>query len=168
MKTAEKLLSLDEYLDRDFEPNTELIAGELRPKPLTTFSHSFICGRLLRLLALQTGDSRSLPELSLRIGDDVLIPDVGVLRQKPKQLYRGIVAESPLLCAEVLSQSQSPSEMLAKCERYHKFGVPFCWVIDPETGRAWEYHSGSAQREQPTTLMAGELSISLAELFSEE
>jgi len=168
MKLAEKLVSLDEFLDRDFEPNTELIAGELRPKPLTTFPHSSICVQLCLLLVKQAGRSRTGIELSLRIGNDVLIPDVGVLREKPKELYRDIVAEPPLLCIEVLSPSQRPSEMLAKCERYHEFGVPFCWVIDPVTRRAWEYHAGSAQREQTSALTAGELSISLSELFSED
>jgi hypothetical protein len=33
-----------------------------------------------------------------------------------------------------------PAEMLAKCQRYHGYGVPFCWVIDPVSCRAWEYH----------------------------
>jgi Uma2 family endonuclease len=58
--------------------------------------------------------------------------------------------------------------MLAKCERYHEFGVAYCWVIDPVNKRAWEYHSGSTQREQTASLSAGELSISLDELFSED
>ena len=42
MKTADVLLTLDEYLDRDFERETELIAGELRPKPLGSNDHAHI------------------------------------------------------------------------------------------------------------------------------
>ncbi len=168
MKLADKLLTIDEYLERHFEPETELIAGELRPKPLGTPSHSGLCVQLCLLLAGQAERARTFVELNLRVGNDVLIPDVCVLREKPKPLPRDYIAEPPLLCIAVVSPSQRPSEMLAKCERYHEFGVPFCWVVNPVNRRAWEYHSGSGQREQTSALTGGELSVSLNELFSEE
>lgn len=168
MKAAETLLSLDEYLDRHVEPQAELVAGELRPKPLPTDHHSDICEQLRFLLRPQAGRARTRPELSLRVGNDVLIPDVCILRDKKKELYRDILAEPPLLCIEVVSPSQRPAEMLAKCQRYHEFGVPFCWVIDPVDQRAWEYHAGAASAEQPAALTAGDLSVSLADLFSQD
>lgn len=168
MKTAASLLTLDEYLDRHFEPTCELIAGELRQKPLPTDHHSDVCGQFYLLLVAQAGRSRTRVELSLRVGNDVLIPDVCVLRDKKRELYRDILAEPPLLCIEVLSPSQRPAEMLAKCERYHEFGVPFCWVIDPVSRRAWEYQAGSAAVEQTSTLTAGDVTVSLTELFSPE
>jgi Uma2 family endonuclease len=42
--------------------------------------------------------------------------------------------------------------MLAKCERYHAFGVPFCWVVDPVSRRAWEYHRHAQPREATEAL----------------
>lgn len=168
MKLADVLLTLDEYLDCDFERETELIAGELRPKPLGTDRHSDICTWLSALLLQQAGRSRTRVELSLRIGNDVLIPDVCVLRDRKSVLYRNIVAESPLLCVEVVSPSQRPAEMLAKCERYHEFGVPYCWVIDPVNNRAWEYHAGTKPAEQTSAITAGDLTVSLAQLFSQD
>ena len=144
------------------------MAGELRPKPLGTNLHSQTCLLLAMLLARQAGASRTRPELSIRIGEDVLIPDVCVLRVKEKRLYRDILAEPPLLCIEVVSPSQRPAEMLAKCERYHEFGVPFCWVVDPVTKRGWEYPAGGRGIEQTAVLSAGELTVALAELFSAE
>jgi Uma2 family endonuclease len=167
MGTAQKLLSIDEYLDRHFEPETELIAGELRPKPFGTDHHSDICAWLSTLLVKQAGRVRARMELSIRVGEDVLIPDVGVLRAAEKKLYRDIPAEPPLLCIEVVSTSQRPAEMLAKCERYHEFGVPFCWVIDPVTRRAWENHAGETATEQTATLTAGKLKVALSELFAD-
>ena len=58
--------------------------------------------------------------------------------------------------------------MLAKCEQYHAWGVPFCWVIDPEKRTAWQYHSASEPErvERGGILAAGELSVHLDELFS--
>lgn len=168
MKTAGTILSLDEYLDRHFEPETELIAGELRPKPLGTDHHSDLCVWLCALLVRRAGRTSTRVELSIRVGDDVLIPDVCVLRGKEKQLYRDILAEPPLLCIEVVSPSQRPAEMLAKCERYHEFGVPFCWVVDPVAKRGWEYPAGGRAIEQTAVLSAGELTVALAELFNAE
>ena len=99
---------------------------------------------------------------------DVLIPDVSVLRARVSVLYRNTVAEPPLLCVEVVSPSQHPSEMLAKCERYHEFGVPYCWVIDPVDNRAWENHAGMKPAEQTSAISAGDLTVSLYELFSQD
>jgi len=168
MKLAEKMLTIEEYFARAFECETEFIAGELRPKPLGSPSHSSLCVQLCLLPARLAGRARAFIELNLRIGDDVLIPDVCVLREKKKELPRDAITEPPQLCIEVVSPSQRPAEMLAKCERYHEFGVPFCRVIDPVSKRGREYHSGSAHLEQTISLSAGDLNISLSELFSEE
>jgi hypothetical protein len=43
-------LSVDEYLDRSFDPACELLGGETRPKPFGTGKHSKMRRRLLRLL----------------------------------------------------------------------------------------------------------------------
>ncbi len=73
-----------------------------------------------------------------------------------------------MLCIEILSPEQGLGEMLAKYEKYHAWGVPYCWVIDPDKQTAWEYHSGGEPvKLEPTgVLRAGELAVPLAELFS--
>ena len=73
------------------------------------------------------------------------------------------------LCVEILSPGDRRRAMLAKCKEYHASGVPFCWVVDPEKQTAWQYHSGGEPEhlERGDTLTAGELIISLDELFKE-
>jgi hypothetical protein len=56
--------------------------------------------------------------------------------------------------------------MLAKCEEYHAWGVPFCWVIDPVKRTAWEYHSAAEPMRVTSALCAGKLSVRLEDLFS--
>jgi Uma2 family endonuclease len=60
--------------------------------------------------------------------------------------------------------------MLGKCEQYHAWGVPFCWVIDPEKQIGWQYHAGAGPEciDSGGTLIAGQLSIPLPELFSQQ
>ena len=55
---------------------------------------------------------------------------------------------------------------LSKCEEYHAWGVPFCWVIDPVKRTAWEYHLSGEPVRVAESLRAGELTINLGELFS--
>jgi Uma2 family endonuclease len=78
--------------------------------------------------------------------------------------------EPVLLCVEILSPEDRVGTILAKCEQYHAWGVPFCWVIDPEKRTAWQYHSGGEPEhaERGGTLTAGELSVHLEELFAEQ
>jgi Uma2 family endonuclease len=131
-------LSVDEYVDRSFDPECELLGGETRPKPFGTGTHSKMEKRLTRPLEQFFGEARVQFELSVIVKDDVVIPDVLVLASEHPVMHRDILNEPPLLCVEVLSPSQRPGEMLAKCERYRDFGVPFCWVVDPVGRRAWE------------------------------
>jgi hypothetical protein len=56
--------------------------------------------------------------------------------------------------------------MLAKCEEYHAWGVPFCWVVDPVKRTAWEYHSVFEPVRATAALRAADLSVNLKELFS--
>jgi Uma2 family endonuclease len=109
----------------------------------------------------------ALCEMHVRLSSTkYLIPDViaSPVIQSPYP------TEPVLLCVEILSPEDRVGAMLAKCEAYHAWGVPFCWVVDPEKQTAWQYHSGSEPEhlDRGGTLTAGELSVRLEELFSEQ
>jgi hypothetical protein len=104
-------LSVDEYLDRSFDPKCELLGGETRPKPFGTGKHSKMQRRLLRLLEGVFGEGRVEFELSVRIGDEVPVPDLVVLQSHNPRMYRDVLDEPPLICIEVVSPSQLTAEM---------------------------------------------------------
>jgi Uma2 family endonuclease len=168
MATASKI-TVEEYLTRDFEPSRELISGELREKPIGTREHMRVEKLLTRLLERfeKRGLGQVLAELSVRRGDDVRIPDL-VFYPMSAQFEDDILVDPPLLCVEILSPSQRPSELFAKCEIYHSWEVPYCWVIDPASKSAWEYHRGSPVRlaSNDGWLSAGEIGVTPAELFA--
>jgi Uma2 family endonuclease len=158
-------LTADEFIGLD-DPEGELIGGEIRPKPMPGFEHTTLCAWLCALLIRIIGPRRVCVEQDVRLsGRDVLRPDVCVVRTSSPSLHLGALDEPPMLCIEVVSPSQRASELLAKCERYHAFGVPCCWVIDPITRRAWEYNRGSAPLEKTDALGAEDLRVWTAELF---
>jgi Uma2 family endonuclease len=155
------LVPVDEYLRNSEKPNCEYIDGVLYPKAMTTKLHSRIQRILLRLLEEQ--GLEPFPELTVRISPTkYLVPDVAATRDFP-----GPYPTEPVhLCCEILSPEDRLGAMLSKCEEYHAWGVPFCWVIDPVKRTAWEYHANAEPARAATTLRAGELAIDLAELFS--
>jgi len=60
------------------------------------------------------------------------------------------------------------SEVLAKCEEYHAWGVEVAWIVDPESKRAWVYRSGQRPMEVPPagSLAADGISILLQDALS--
>ncbi len=162
-----KALSLDDYLAMSLDQECELVAGELRPKPTGTFHHSDVQLALAVMLYRVFGRARTKVEFSIRRGEEVLIPDVCVLRPGTPKLYRQVLDESPLLFVEIVSPSQRPGELFVKCEMYHEWGVEYCWVIDPVSKRAWNYHAGMGGAEETRDLLTGPADIPLAGILAE-
>src|SRR5580704_8273304 len=122
MSTA-ALVSVEEYFRRTEKPYCEYIDGVLFPKAMPTLSHGFIQGLLMILLRKQ--GVQAFPEVTVRLSDTkYLIPDVIAART-----IQGPYPSDPvLLCVEILSPTDRLVATLAKCELYHAWGVPFCWV----------------------------------------
>jgi Uma2 family endonuclease len=100
----------------------------------------------------------------MRVGEDVRIPDISVVSENARD-DRGFLLDPPILCVEVISPEQRFSTLLQKCEAYHQFGVPYCWVIDPDRKISWEYHREGTLTQGNEFLTAGDIRISLNELF---
>ncbi len=167
MATASRV-SIQEYLESDYEPECELIGGALLPKPTGTLEHMEIERWLEGLLERyeQAGLGRAVHELSIRHGDDVRVPDL-VFAPPDARFEGGVMMDPPLLCVEILSPSQRPSALFAKCETYRAWGVQYCWVVDPVQKLAWEYHRDAPARlvAEDGSLSAGEIQIGISELF---
>jgi Uma2 family endonuclease len=157
------MVSLEDYLHRTEKPYCEYEDGVLHAKALAGTLHARAQYTLLNLLDRQGVEA--LPELTVRLSATrFLIPDVVAAPTLQSPYPTGPV----LLCVEILSPDDRVGAMLAKCEQYHAWGVPFCWVVDPEKQTASQYHSGREPEhvERGGTLTAGELIVRLEELFS--
>ena len=66
----------------------------------------------------------------------------------------------------------SLDDSIAKCEEYHTWGVPFCWVIDPIKQTGWQYDKDRepvhVDRDETLNVRTprGEATIHLNELFT--
>ena len=153
---------VDEYLRLTEKPNFEYRDGEVTQKAMADKRHSLTQSTLLMLLHRQ-GVTPYL-ELTVRISETkYLVPDVCAA----DDFADPYPVEPVRLCCEILSPDDRLGAMLSKCEEYHAWGVPYCWVIDPVKRTAWEYHAAAEPEGVTTALQAGEISVSLEELFSE-
>lgn len=107
-------------------------------------------------------------EWTLASGDGWLIPDVMLTHPGSYETdQRGYLTSTPMLCVEVLSPGQTQSELLRKCQQYHAWGVPHCWVIDPFTRVCFESSGPGAFKliEVGAELTAGDVRLATAEIF---
>ena len=170
------LMPVEEYLRLTEKPNCEYRDGVLYPKAMATTFHGLL--QFALLVALHKRGLQAAPEVTVRLSPTkYLVPDVvaAPVLQSPYP------TEPVLLCCEILSPEDRlgalfEKSMLSKCEEYHAWGVPFCWVIDPVKRTAWEYHSGGEPVRVTEALHAGEtqageihmgkIMVSLEELFA--
>ncbi len=74
--------------------------------------------------------------------------------------------------------------LATKCKKYHAWGVPHCWIIDPETRSLWESRpigllaatllraavsvstpADDKPRKMQQELTAGPITLTIAEIF---
>ena len=155
------LVSLEEYLRYSGKPNCEYRDGVLYPKSMPTTFHGLLEFMLVAMLRGQ--GLQAAPEVTVRLSPTrCLVPDVVAA----KVLQNPYPMEPVLLCCEILSPEDRLGATFAKCEEYHAWGVPFCWVLDPVKRVAWEYHAGQEPVRVTDTLGAGEIEVGLEQLFS--
>jgi len=167
---AATLVSVEEYLKTSSEPECEYIDGELFQKAWGTNDHGRLQVRVVRLLGRfeDRGMCQVVSEQSMRVREDaILIPDVCVL--SPDNRNRGVITIPALLCIEILSPSDRFSYTVKKCREYLNWGVPFCWILDPEERNAW-VSDASGLHPVPAGGMveAGSFSLALVEIFPAE
>jgi Uma2 family endonuclease len=167
------LVSIEEYvvrfIDGDEKPTCEYVDGELIPKPMGTKKHSQVQVNLTTLIRIGYGEILNpLSELTTRLREtQFYVPDVSV-----EDLARPIEGPYPgpndpvLLCVEIMSPPDRIGKLFGKCEEYHKWGVPYCWVIDPERKIAWEYFPNDLEpRKVEESLTAGAIRLGLGDVF---
>lgn len=167
MATTSTPISIEEYFNTSYEPECEYVDGELIPKAMGTNDHSRLQFRLGQLLYRyeQAGLCEIAPEQSLRVRDRaVLIPDVCLLPLGHHQ--HGIVSTVALLCIEILSPSDRFSYTVKECDEFLHWGVPGCWIFDPEESKAWVYDAeGLHPVPANGILRTGSFELALTELW---
>jgi Uma2 family endonuclease len=135
----------------------ELINGELVEKMAAGEEHGGISSLLniyMGSYILQNKLGKTYPGdtgfvLDMKT-DLVRSPDLAFVSAERVIKTKKFVPFAPDLAVEVVSPSDSFSEVEEKVELYKEKGVRLIWVIDPEKQRVYLYRSGSNQRDMLT------------------
>jgi len=128
------LVSEEEYLNTSYEPDCEYLDGVLVERNVGDIGH----GVFAALLVGYFGKRRKL--WNITVATDVRacvregryrLPDVAIF-SGPKPPGK-ILTTPPLIWIEVLSPDDHPIRVNEKVEELLAFGVPYIWIIDPET-----------------------------------
>ena len=161
-------LAIETYLKTSYHPDCDFVDGEIEERNLGEFDHAALQAALVAYFypKRQGWNIHVLPEQRVRVSATrVRIPDVCLVsRDLP---IEQVITRPPLVVVEILSPEDRLSAIFAKCERYHDWGVPFCWIVDPIKEAGWEYHKDAdpVHIDQTGTLTAGTLKIDLSDLF---
>jgi Uma2 family endonuclease len=160
-------IAVEEYLATTYKPACEYLDGVLRQKPMPTWKHGELQSWLAELIRKGFRGFAAGSEVTVRIREGkYFIPDIIV--QRRDRLQAPYPTEPVHLCIEILSPDDRSSEVFAKCEEYHAWGVAMTWIVDPDNERAWEYARGERPHEVASggSLTAEGIAIPLSEVFS--
>jgi hypothetical protein len=118
----------------------EILGGELYAFPRPAFPHAFSASALgvkiggpFQFGVDGPGGWLVLHEPELRMGDDVLVPDLGAWRRErlPAVATGEYPAVAPDWVCEVLSPSTERIDRAKKLAIYAREGVRYAWLVDP-------------------------------------
>jgi Uma2 family endonuclease len=163
------LISVAEYLRTAYSPDCDYVDGEVQERNVGEKDHSRTQRQLIRYFCAkeQEWNAFCFPEQRVQVAlKRFRIPDVClVLGQEPdEQIFR----RPPFVCVEILSRDDTLENTQAKIDDYLNFGVPYVWVINPRSRRAWIYTKDGV-REVKDGLLCTEnpaFRVPLAEVFA--
>jgi Uma2 family endonuclease len=132
--SIQTLVPIEEYLNTSYSPDREYRDGVLVERNLGTEPHSWLQSQLAHYFNRRRRQwkIRAYTELRIKIRADWYpIPDVCVY---PEPVSKGgYPSTPPLLWIEILSPDDRMVDVWERANELLKFGVPYVWIINPET-----------------------------------
>jgi Uma2 family endonuclease len=140
LKTAEKLLNLDEFLKLpETSPANEYIDGKVIQKPMPQGKHSSIQTEIattINAVVRSKKIARAFTELRCTFGDRSIIPDVAVftwprISRDENGEIANIFQAAPDWTIEILSPDQNQTKVTKNILHCLDHGAEMGWLIDP-------------------------------------
>ena len=150
------VISVEEYLRSSYEPDCDFVDGEIEERNVGELNHSVLQLRVGAYLLAQYGKTGATVATECRIRvkpGRVRIPDICFFVTRPEQQ---VPTKPPLVCLEVLSPEDRMSRVEARINDFLAMGVPYVWVLDPETRQAFVATAAEGLREVKDGMLRAE------------
>ncbi len=168
MSTTRTLISVEEYLASSYEPDCDYVDGHIEERNLGEWNHGTLQARIgaYFLTRYEKDGVQVASELRVQVkAKRFRIPDVCVVLGDPGE---EILTKPPFLCIEILSPEDRMSRIKERINDYLAMGVPYAWVLDPQTKRAYCVTMAGGWREVTDGVLRTEnpvLEVPLSEIF---
>jgi Uma2 family endonuclease len=136
-------VTIQQYLSTAYSPDCDYVDGEVQERNLGEFDHARLQCAVIAYFYTRRKEWGIcvVPEQRVQVSPTRFrIPDVCVVLGQPKdQIFR----EPPFICIEILSPEDRISRVNERVSDYFKFGVPYVWILDPQTRKAWRCTPGA-------------------------
>ncbi|MBI3683341.1 MAG: Uma2 family endonuclease [Acidobacteria bacterium] len=169
MTKSATLVSVEEYLRTSYDPDVDYVDGVLEGRNLGEFEHSDLQTEIAFWVRqrYRAKGLNAFVELRAQVSPTRFrVPDVVITQGKrPKG---GVLTVPPVAVIEVLSPEDRMSRVQKRIEDYLKLGARYCWLIDPQSRRAWSYSTAGAFEIKDLILRGEnpEFAIPLPEIFA--
>jgi Uma2 family endonuclease len=165
---AGTLISVAEYLATSYRPDCDYIDGHTEERNLGEWDHSNLQTAVAVYFRMHRKQWGVIAVVEQRVqvkATRFRIPDICVVLGDPGEK---ILTKPPFICIEILSPEDRMTRVRDRVNDYLEMGVPYVWVLDPQTRTAYcataaeglrEIKSGTLITENPA------LEVPLAELF---
>ena len=165
---ATTTISVQEYLEGPVpQPDVEYLDGELKERPVVFSVHGLLQGLLCSWFRdhRMEWNVKAAVEVRMRVSPTrIRLPDV-VVGQRRK--WPQVLVEPPLIVIEILSPSDSYTEVRRMAHEYHAMGVRNIWLVDPETRTAEFLQAGNWMAAIRLEIAGSPIYLDLSEIFAE-
>ena len=135
-----------------------------RKKPMPSFNHGSVQFNLSGLFYINyRKEYRVVSEVTFLLDDWHCVPDLSILPHSNYDPTNDQIktTEAPLGVVEILSPTQSQSELVSKARQYFQSGVQSVWIVFPELQNVYVFSSpvdyviyrvGETLRDQSLTI----------------
>src|ERR1017187_8863429 len=141
------LISVAEYLATSYRPDCDYVDGHVEERNLGERDHSnlqMIVSAYLFARRKQWG-IQVYPEQRVQVKPNRFrVPDICVVLGATEEQ---VLTKPPFLCIEIVSPEDRMSRVQERIADYLTMGVPYVWLLDPVTRRAYVATSAAGLRE---------------------
>jgi Uma2 family endonuclease len=166
---AAELVSVREYLSTSYRPDCDYVDGVVVERNLGEYDHSKLQGAVFAYFYARRKQwgIHVVPEQRVQVSPTRFrVPDVCVVagREPTEQIFR----TPPFICIEILSRDDRLSAMQERVGDFLRFGVPYVWILDPRTRKAFRCTLESMFEVAELRTDNPEIVIPIAALFDED
>jgi Uma2 family endonuclease len=166
--SARTLISVEDYLASCFEPDCDFVDGHIEERNLGEVTHARLQARISAYLHTKYEVDGIIVMTEVRVQvrpARFRVPDICLTIGEPGE---EVLTKPPFICIEILSPEDRMSRVEVRINDYLAMGVPYVWVLDPQTKQAFTATAAEGLKEVKTGMLRTEnpvLELPLADSF---